>query len=212
MPSEEENSAAESEEVVEEVVEVQEEGTVEQTQEQPVESNETGKVVQSVRQDYQSKIDNMERDFQYLRQENERLRTQQPKVEEEDDSEEIITRGELRNAAAGWQKQSVESSWMSSNTDRVNAIKEHLPEVLKKKPWLASVIESAPNRYEQASEIVEMYSLKEKDVGKRVIDNSRKPVNPSGIAKSGGQSNAERLRNMSSSEFRKYRSDLLKKR
>lgn len=213
MTSEEEASAAEGEEIVEEQAEKQVEEQVEKQVDSPVEDNEVGKVVQSVRQDYQGKIDNLERDFQYLRQENERLRaTQQPQIKEEDDGDDIITKNELRAAAAGWQKQASETTWISSNADGVDAIKEYLPNIVKKKPWLASVIENAPNRYEQAAEIVELYRPKEKDIGKRVIDNSKKPVSPMGVAKRGGQSNVDRLRNMSSSEFRKYRSELRKKR
>jgi hypothetical protein len=201
---------------VEEETTQEEQQPEEQHEETSDENQEVGRVVQAVRQDYQSKLDEERRARQQAEAELQQYRQRQQPVDGNDDDEEIITKAELKKAlsvnAYTWQRQTLEQAWVASNKDRVQEIEAYLPEVLKQKPWLADAIEKAPNRYEAAADIIGAYKPKEKSSAKRIVENASKPGNPSAMGKTAQLSNVEKLKAMSPKEFREYRKQLLNRR
>lgn len=148
---------------------------------------------------------------------------QEPEDEDEDEDE-FITKAELKKrlkeATFGNKREVLEEAYCSANPQAVELINKNLEEIIKRKPWLAQTIESAPNRYARAYEIVQDFSQKEKAPAQkfrdpkadaqRMMNNSRKPGNPSSIAKPVHKNNADYLRSIGGTqEFRDYRKKLL---
>lgn len=148
-------------------------------------------------------------------------------IEDEEDDEEYITKAELKkrikDATFGNKREVLEESFCTSNPQAVELITTHLENIIKRKPWLAQTIESAPNRYARAYEIVQDYMPKEKEApasrfstpqadAKRIVENAQKPGNPATIAKGSNSSNADYLRSIAGKpEFREYRRKVLGK-
>lgn len=146
--------------------------------------------------------------------------TSKPVEDEDEDEEEFITKAELKRrlkeATFGNKREFLEEAFCSSNTAAVELINKHLEEIINRKPWLAQTIESAPNRYARAYEIVQDYMPKEvaparkfsspQAEAKRLVENSQKPGNPNTIAKSTQGSNVAYLKSIQGTpEFREYR-------
>lgn len=154
-----------------------------------------------------------------------RQRVNQPDPEDEDeDEEEFMTRAEFKkrlNKATFESKRAVlEEAYCDARPDHVEAINQHLETIIKRKPWLAQSIESAPNRYARAYEIVQDYMPKQQatsskfsrpqDDAKKIVENSQKPGNPSTISKPSNMSQADYLKSIAGKpEFKEYRKKLL---
>ena len=147
---------------------------------------------------------------------------QQPANDEDDD--EFITKAEMKErlkaASQGNRREILEESFCDNNPEALDIINKNLDEVLKRKPWLAQTIDSAPNRYARAYEIVQDYMPKEqtpvqrfknsKDDAQRIVDNSKKPNSPVTVAKASQANNTDYLRSIQGKpEFREYRKNLL---
>ena len=143
---------------------------------------------------------------------------------DDEDEEEFITKAEmnarLKAATFGNRREILEESFCDSNPKAVELINQHLKEIINRKPWLAQTIESAPNRYARAYEIVQDYMPKDqavsdrlkqsKDDARRIVDNSKKPLSPVTVAKASQASNADYLRSIQgTSEFREYRKKMM---
>ncbi len=152
-------------------------------------------------------------------------KAEQPADDSEDDDE-FITKAEMKqrlNKATFAQKREVlEEAFCDAKPDAVNLINTHLEEIIKRKPWLAQTIESAPNRYARAYEIVQDYMPKDEKVApagkfsrpqaeaKRIVENAQKPGNPATIAKAANGSNSDYLKSIQGKpEFREYRKKML---
>lgn len=101
-----------------------------------------------------------------------------------------------------------EQQFVESRPEAVNLIQEHLPQILKQKPWLAQTIQSAPNRYARALEIVNDYAPRNTpppDSRRRIEENAQKPGSPQGVGKTSQISKLEMLSKMSPQEFSEYR-------
>lgn len=144
--------------------------------------------------------------------------------EDEEDEEEFITKAELKRrlekTTFSQKRELLEEAYCSAKPEAVEQINKHLESIIKRKPWLAQTIESAPNRYARAYEIVQDYAPKEetstskfrdhKADAKKIVENSQKPGNPATIAKSAQSSNADYLRSIAGKpEFREYRKKML---
>ena len=150
---------------------------------------------------------------------------QETKEEEEEDEEEFITKAELKRrlkeATFGNKREVLEEAFCSANPQAVELINKNLETIIKRKPWLAQTIESAPNRYARAYEIVQDYAPREevasaqkfrdsKAEAKKIVENSQKPGNPSTIVKQANNNNADYLRSIAGKpEFREYRKKML---
>lgn len=149
-------------------------------------------------------------------------------IENDEDDEEFITKAEMKrrikDATFGNKREVLEESFCTSNPQAVEMITAHLENIIKRKPWLAQTIDSAPNRYARAYEIVQDYMPKEKEVtpasrfstpqadAKKIVENAQKPGSPATIAKGSNNSNADYLRSIAGKpEFREYRRKVLGK-
>lgn len=156
-------------------------------------------------------------------------RAPDPVEEDDEDDEEFITKAELKrrikDATFGNKREVLEESFCTSNPQAVELITTHLENIIKRKPWLAQTIDSAPNRYARAYEIVQDYMPKEtKEMtsasrfstpqadAKRIVENAQKPGSPATIAKGSNSSNVDYLRSIAGKpEFREYRRKMLGK-
>jgi len=143
--------------------------------------------------------------------------------QDDEDDDEFITKAEmkerLKQASLGNRRQILEESFVESNPKALEVINKHLDEILKRKPWLTQTIETAPNRYARAYEIVQDYMPKEeptdrfknqKTDAQRIVENSKKPGSPVTVAKGSQANNADYLHSIRGKpEFREYRRNLL---
>ena len=148
------------------------------------------------------------------------------KVEEEDDEDEFITKAEMKKrldkVTFAQKREMLEEAFCDSKPEAVELINAHLEQIIKRKPWLAQTIESAPNRYARAYEIVQDYMPKDEKSApaskfsrpqaeaKRIVENAQKPGNPATIAKAANGSNLDYLKSIQGKpEFREYRRKML---
>lgn len=151
---------------------------------------------------------------------------EKPEEIEEDDEDEFITKAEMKKrlekVGFAQKRELLEEAYCDSKPEAVALINEHLEQIIKRKPWLAQTIESAPNRYARAHEIVQDYMPRDEKVApaskfskpqadaKRIVENSQKPGNPATIAKSSNGSNMDYLKSIQGKpEFREYRRKML---
>lgn len=149
------------------------------------------------------------------------------KVEEQDeDDDEFITKAEMKKrlnqVTFAQKREMLEEAFCDSKPEAVDLINTHLEQIIKRKPWLAQTIDSAPNRYARAYEIVQDYMPKDekvapsskfarpKDEAKKIVENAQKPGNPATIAKAVNGSNMDYLKSIQGKpEFREYRKKML---
>ena len=140
---------------------------------------------------------------------------QQPATpQEEDESQyEPVTKAELRQQQVQMMRDVEEKSWMRQNPEKAEVINEKLANFLKKRPNLAAAIEAAPNRYEEAWELMDKLSPKQKAAlnTKQAIKRDA-PNSPSGIPKAAALNQAVDVMNMSDKEFSEYRQSKRKRR
>lgn len=153
--------------------------------------------------------------------------SQTQKVEEDhEDEDEFVTKAEIKKrldkVSFAQKREILEEAFCDSKPDVIDLINQHLEGIIKRKPWLAQTIESAPNRYARAYEIVQDYMPREEKVApaskfarpaaeaKKIVENAQKPGNPATIAKASNGSNADYLKSIQGKpEFREYRKKML---
>ena len=150
----------------------------------------------------------------------------QVEAESEDDEDEFITKAEMKKrldkVSFTQKRELLEEAFCDNKPEAVDLINTHLENIIKRKPWLAQTIESAPNRYARAYEIVQDYMPIENKVApaqkfsrpqaeaKRIVENAQKPGNPSTIAKATNGSNLDYLKSIQGKpEFQEYRRKML---
>lgn len=113
---------------------------------------------------------------------------------------------------AQMRREIAEETFKEVNPAAIRDINTHLKEILERKPWLAQSIESAPNRYARAYEIVQDYApvtaakAAVKNDAQRIVENSKKPGSPVIAGKAANMSNQEYLKSIGGTkEFREYR-------
>jgi len=147
--------------------------------------------------------------------------TMKQEVEEEDDPRAIVERKDLRETTAHTKRDILETLYQDMNPEAVQKINKYLKPILEKKPWLASSVDTAQNRYARAYEIVQDYLhlVEEKPVtrqssnqdGRRIIENSQKPRSPAEVGKSARPEGVEYLKSIQGKkEFREYRQKVLR--
>lgn len=131
-----------------------------------------------------------------------------------DDGDELLTKSDYTRMTgiqlAELKRQTLEETFLQDHPDIVDAVETDLPEILKKKPWLAHAISNSQNRYKTAHEILQDYKPKGENVRKRIQENSEKPGSPTSVGK-GGEIVRD-LSKMSRAEFSVYRKELRAKR
>lgn len=133
--------------------------------------------------------------------------------EQEDDQYEAATKADLKK----FEKQAIraveEKTWIRTNPEKVEEINENLTEFLKQRPHLASAIENAPNRYEEAWALMSALSPRQK-MALKPPPAAKKPApgSPAGVPKSAGMNQSVDVMNMSDQEFRAWRQSQRKRR
>ena len=106
-----------------------------------------------------------------------------------------------------------ERNWIKQNPEKAESVNEKLAEFLKQRPNLASAIEGATNRYEEAWELMDKLTPKQKAALKPA--NAAKkdaPGNPAGVPKAAALNQAVDVMHMSDSEFAAWRQSQRKRR
>lgn len=141
--------------------------------------------------------------------------------EEEEDPNALVERQHLAQNTALTKRDILETLYQDMNPEAVQKINKYLKPILEKKPWLASSVDTAQNRYARAYEIVQDYLhlVEEKPVvrqssnqdGRRIIENAQKPRSPTEMGKSARPEGAEYLKSIQGKkEFREYRQKVLR--
>jgi len=144
----------------------------------------------------------------------------QENQEPEEDPNALVERKHLYEANALAKRDILETLYRDMNPKAVQEIDKYLGPILEKKPWLASSVDSAQNRYARAYEIVQDYLhlIEEKPKikqsssldGKKIIQNAHKPGSPADIGKSARSQGVEYLKSIQGKkEFREYRQKML---
>lgn len=145
----------------------------------------------------------------------------QQEVEEEDPSG-LVEKQHLRETTAHTKRDILETLYQDMNPEAVQKINKYLKPILEKKPWLATSVDTAQNRYARAYEIVQDYLhlVEEKPItrlpnnnndGRRIVENAQKPRSPVEVGKSARPEGVEYLKSIQGkSEFREYRQKVLR--
>lgn len=139
----------------------------------------------------------------------------------------LVENRTLQETTATTKREILELLYQDMNPTAVQDINKYLQPILEKKPWLASSVDTALNRYVRAYEIVQDYrhlveGSPAKPAGKntqsaqtdaqRMVANSRKPGSPVDIGKSAQPTGVDLLKSMQGKqEFRDYRKKILGK-
>ncbi len=169
----------------------------------------------------------------YLRelamQQKAQLDSMQPKQTrtQDDSDEDLVNKRDLKEFKSQLSKEDLaqmkrdisEESFKEANPEAIRQINMHLKEIIERKPWLAETIERAPNRYSRAYEIVQDYApaiaakQNKADDAKRIVENSKKPGNPTTVGKPANMSQGDYMKSMrGKKEFSTYRRELLQGR
>lgn len=146
---------------------------------------------------------------------------QKPIPEEEEDPKALVEKQDLLLHSAQSKRDILETLYQDMNPEAVQKINLYLKPILEKKPWLASSVDTAPNRYARAFEIVQdyMHLVAEKPLqpkstpsdGERIVANAQKPRSPTEIGKSARPEGIEYLKSIQGKkEFREYRQKVLR--
>lgn len=149
------------------------------------------------------------------------MRNKEQPTQEEEDPNALVEKHHLQEWNAQTKRDIMESIYQESNPEAVQQINKHLKTILEKKPWLAASVDSAPNRYARAFEIVSdyMHLTGEKPVvrqsnnndGQRIVQNAQKPRSPIDVGKSARPEGMEYLKSIQGKkEFREYREKVLR--
>lgn len=100
-----------------------------------------------------------------------------------------------------------ERFWARQNPEKIEYVNENLKNFLKQRPHLAAAIELAPNRYEEAFELMDKLSPKQKQLMREAPKPPKKeaPNAPGSVPKAAALNEAVDLMKMSDSEFQAWR-------
>ncbi len=140
---------------------------------------------------------------------------------EDEDPQGLVERKDLYENTVNTKREILETLYQDMNPEAVQKINKYLKPILEKKPWLASSVDTAQNRYARAYEIVQDYIhlVEEKTMtkapgntdGRRIIENAQKPRSPSEVGKSARPEGVEYLKSIQGKkEFRDYRQKVLR--
>jgi hypothetical protein len=196
---------------IEQAMESQEEAP----QEEVVEQKEEEKVPLSALQKERRKRQEAERRNKLYEDLQEKQLREQPQAspQEEEDLYEAATKSDLSKAEKQIMRAVDERSWIKNNPERAQEVNEKLQEFLKQRPNLASAIEAAQNRYEEAWTLMNALSPKQKALLKAPPAPKREaPGAPSAVPKAAAMNQAVDFMSMSDSEYNAWRQTQRKRR
>lgn len=174
---------------------------IEETQtEEPIE--EPKRVPLSALQKERQKRQELEAEIRYLREQSVKPTAS---AETDDSRFESATREDLGKLKQEVKRDVEESRWIKDHPERFEKVNELLPEFLKLRPNLARAIEEAPNRYEEAWELMDKLSPKEQQKLRAVPQKKDAPGNPASVPKGAAMNQAVDVMHMNDQEFSQWR-------
>jgi hypothetical protein len=149
---------------------------------------------------------------QQLQQELELYKQQHQQPQEEDYSKyESVTREDLGKSQQELLRAVDERNWSSQNPEKAAYVETELEEFLQKRPNLAAAIQNAPNRLQEAYEL--MSALSARKAKPKASQPSREaPQSPGTVPKAAALNETVDVMNMSDSDFRNWRQSKRKRR
>lgn len=173
-------------------------------EEQPV--HET-KVPLSALQKERKKRQDLEHELHLERQKS------QAKQEEDPSRFEAATREDLSRSQMEAVRIVEEKLWVKQYPEKFQKVTEQLSEFLKQRPNLASAINSATNRYEEAYTLMEALTPKQQSQLKaQVKEKKDTPNSPASVPKAAALNEAVDVMSMSDSEFSAWRQSQKRRR
>jgi len=144
---------------------------------------------------------------QELRWHKEQMMAKKPDPAQEPDESlfEAATKEDLGKVKQQVLRDVQESNWIKANPEKAAEINEKLAEFLKQRPNLAPAIEGAQNRYEEAWELMDKLSPKQKAALRPAPVRKDAPGNPAAIPKAAALNEVMDFSKMSDSEFNAWR-------
>jgi len=196
--------AVEPQEAIEQIIEQVQEAP-EENVEQEVVHEKTTMVPLAVAQKLREKKRELELELQWERQRNAQQHIQKP-VEEDNSRYESATKEDLSKSQEEAIRVIEERLWIKQNPEKYEKINEFLPNFLKQRPNLASAIDQASNRYEEAYTLMDALTPKQQQNVRTPIQNKKEAPNaPGGVPKNSALNQAIDVMNMSDSEFTAWR-------
>lgn len=171
----------------------------------------------SVAQKLREKKRELELELQWEKQERMRLQNSyapQRQVEEDNSRYESATREDLNKSQQEIVRIVEEKSWIKSNPEKYEMVNQNLPQFLKQRPNLASAIDQAVNRYEEAYLLMDALSAKQqKQLVKAAAPVKKEAPNaPGGVPRAAAMNQAVDVMTMNDTEFSAWRNSQKKRR
>ena len=144
---------------------------------------------------------------------------QAEKPPEDDDSQyEPVTKADLAKEKKAQEAQYAhmlrdveERNWSKQNPDRAEFVNEKLTEFLKKRPNLTRAIEDSSNRYEEAWELMQALTPKQRTELNKAAPKKEAPGSPTAVPKAASMNQSLDIMSMSDKEFGEWRKSQRKK-
>lgn len=207
------DTVPENEAALEEVIDTAVEQAIDQSADQPApvqESPQEERVPLSALQKERRKRQEMEQELRWHKEQ--MMASRQPAPEPDETLYEAATKEDLGKAEQKIVRSVEERTWIRQNPEKISDINEKLAEFLKQRPHLASAIENAPNRYEEAWELMDKLTPKQKAALRPAPPKRDAPGNPAGIPKAAAMNQSLDVMTMSDSEFNAWRNSQRKRR
>ena len=151
---------------------------------------------------------------QELRWHKEQLMARKPEPEPEPDDSlyEAATKEDLGKVRRQIVREVQEANWIKANPEKAAEINEKLSDFLKQRPNLAPAIEGAQNRYEEAWELMDKLTPKQKSALRPAQVRKDAPGNPAAIPKGAALNEAINFSAMTDAEFNAWRKSQRKPR
>ncbi len=185
----------------------------------PVETQETNESVEQVHEErvplsaLQKERKKRQEIEQELRWHKEQMMNKSTPPPVDETQYESATKADLNKSQEVTVRAIEERLWLKQNPEKAAEVNEKLAEFLKQRPNLTSAIESASNRYEEAWELMDKLTPKQK-AALRPSAPAKKdtPGSPGSVPKAAALNQAVDVMNMSDSEFVAWRQSQRKKR
>jgi hypothetical protein len=199
------------ENVVEEQLEAVADAAQNAVEEAQVAQEEPQKVPLSALQKERKRRQELEQELQWERRRQQQL-APPPPVEEDNSKYESATREDLSRAQEEAIRVIEERIWIKNNPEKYEKVNEYLPQFLKQRPNLASAINSATNRYEEAYTLMDALTPKQQQALKPTVAKKEAPGAPTSVPKAAALNQAVDVMSMSDSEFVAWRNTQKKRR
>jgi len=195
--------------VVEEVIEQVAE-PVEQVEEQAQDTSKEERVPLSALQKERRKRQDVEQELRWHKEQMQQKVV--PTPEPDESAYEAATKQDLGRVKQQLKREVAEEAWIKDNPEKVADINERLTEFLKQRPHLGTAIDNVINRYEEAWELMDKLSPKQKAALRVAPAKKESPGNPASTPKAAAINQTVDVMQMSDSEFNTWRKSQRKPR